>query len=141
MRPRVKVGLGWNSSEIRNIIIITMVDVQMQPLDLSLPTNRSISPELSPNSSSLDLRRLSSSSGGEESEEELRLREPDSQGPARKRFLSKFFRDPKGKQRKMSQLNVSPIFKTGSCLLTPSCHSLIVLGGQGCQDTGSWHQI
>ena len=83
-----------------------MVDVQMQPLDLSCPTKRPHSPDLSPSSSLSDIRRLSHGSddlrstggSGEESEEEQKEFSTIEveEGPARKRFLSKFFRDPKG---------------------------------------------
>ena len=83
-----------------------MVDVQMQPLDLSCPTKRPHSPDLSPSSSLSDIRRLSHGSddlrstggSGEESEEEQKefSNIEVEEGPARKRFLSKFFRDPKG---------------------------------------------
>jgi len=78
----------------------------MQPLDLSCPTKRPHSPDLSPSSSLSDIRRLSHGSddlrstggSGEESEEEQKEFSAIEveEGPARKRFLSKFFRDPKG---------------------------------------------
>jgi hypothetical protein len=80
-----------------------MVDIQMQPLDLSCPAKRPLSPGLSPSSSLSDIRRLSHGSddafldrsgGSGEEWEEARAGE---EGPARKRFLSKFFRDPKGR--------------------------------------------
>jgi len=77
----------------------------MQPLDLSCPTKRPHSPDLSPSSSLSDIRRLSHGSddlrstggSGEESEEEQKefSNIEVEEGPARKRFLSKFFRDPK----------------------------------------------
>ena len=85
-----------------------MVDVQMQPLDLSCPAKRPHSPDLSPSSSLSDIRRLShgsddvfverSGGSGEESEEEQQAQDlsQGEEGPARKRFLSKFFKDPKG---------------------------------------------
>jgi len=91
-----------------------MVDVQMQPLDLSCPAKRPHSPGLSPSSSLSDIRRLShgsddvfversGGSGSDESEEEQQaqdLSQADAEeGPARKRFLSKFFKDPKGEFR------------------------------------------
>jgi len=86
-----------------------MVDVQMQPLDLSCPAKRPLSPSVSPSPSLSDIRRLShvsddvfverSGGSGEESEEEqpkdLSREMEVEEGPARKRFLSKFFRDPK----------------------------------------------
>ena len=87
-----------------------MVDVQMQPLDLSCPAKRPHSPGLSPSSSLSDIRRLShgsddvfverSGGSGEESEGEQQAQDLSQgeaeEGPARKRFLSKFFKDPKG---------------------------------------------
>jgi len=86
-----------------------MVDVQMQPLDLSCPAKRPHSPGLSPSSSLSDIRRLShgsddvfverSGGSGEDSEEEQQAQDLSQaeveEGPARKRFLSKFFKDPK----------------------------------------------
>jgi hypothetical protein len=86
-----------------------MVDVQMQPLDLSCPAKRPLSPGLSPSSSLSDIRRLShvsddvyverSGGSGEDSEEEqpqnLSREIEVEEGPARKRFLTKYFRDPK----------------------------------------------
>ena len=80
----------------------------MQPLDLSCPAKRPHSPDLSPSSSLSDIRRLShgsddvfverSGGSGEESEEEQQAQDlsQGEEGPARKRFLSKFFKDPKG---------------------------------------------
>lgn len=77
----------------------------MQPLDLSCPAKRL---DLSPSSSLSDIRRFShgsddvyverSAGSGEESEEDIQETSRDEEvdeGPARKRFLSKFFRDPK----------------------------------------------
>ena len=84
----------------------------MQPLDLSCPAKRPHSPGLSPSSSLSDIRRLShgsddvfverSGGSGEESEEEQQAQDLSQgeveEGPARKRFLSKFFKDPKGEE-------------------------------------------
>ena len=75
-----------------------MVDTQLQPLDLSCPAKRPLSPDLSPSSSYSDIRRLSSGSESEEERPQDLSREGEElSGPARKRFLSKFFRDPKGR--------------------------------------------
>ena len=82
-----------------------MVDVQVAPLDLSCPSRRPPTPDLSPASSLDDIRRLSRSlsysderSGEDERSEDSaeELERQEQAGPARKRFLSKFFRDPKG---------------------------------------------
>ena len=84
-----------------------MVEIQIQPLDLSCPAKRS--------SSFSDSRRFSNGSddvfvsstersptGSPQYQENSDSDQPQDlsgpAGPARKRFLSKFFRDPKGKK-------------------------------------------
>jgi len=110
-----------------------MVEIQMQPLDLSCPAKKLLSPlclkreendDISPTSSLSDIRRLSHGSDDvfvtsaersptrsptnengsyssdsdqpqDLSRENERSDSPKLSGPARKRFLSKFFKDPK----------------------------------------------
>ena len=98
----------------------------MKPLDLSCPAKRPHSPGLSPSSSLSDIRRLShgsddvfverSGGSGEESEEEQQAQDLSQgeaeEGPARKRFLSKFFKDPKGELALTRFKSERP---TGSC--------------------------
>ena len=97
----VRVRVSADVSAVTGLAASTVVDTQMQPLDLSCPAKRPLSPNLSPSSSYSDIRRLSNS--GSESEEErpqdlTRVEAEELSGPARKRFLSKFFRDPKGRR-------------------------------------------
>ena len=94
----MRVRVSADVSSVTGLAASTMVDTQMQPLDLSCPAKRPLSPDLSPSSSYSDIRRLSHS--GSESEEDRpqdlsRVEGGELSGPARKRFLSKFFRDPK----------------------------------------------
>ena len=91
-------------------LTVIMVDIQLQPLDLSCP-KRPADDDIS--SSFSDSRRFSSGSEDVTSTErsasrssdsdqpqDLSRDEQDSVGPARKRFLSKFFKDPsKGRSR------------------------------------------
>ena len=121
-----------------------MVEIQMQPLDLSCPAKKLLSPlclkreehdDVSPTSSLSDIRRLSHGSDDvfvtsaersptrsptnengsyssdsdqpqDLSRENERSESPKFSGPARKRFLSKFFKDPKGRIYPISNSNL-----------------------------------
>jgi len=97
-----------------------MVEIQMQPLDLSCPSKKEtdLSPlclkkTISSHDSSPSLRRFSGGSDdmfvtstetrGDDSDSDQPqdlTRDDENHAPARKRFLSKFFKDPKGEIRR-----------------------------------------